>query len=70
MLRHTAGVSYGNRGDTPLHKLYSSRLQSADAQTGAQFLEALGKRKIAREFFDTRADRIAALRGAEGSHRR
>ena len=22
MLRHTAGVSYGNRGDTPLHKLY------------------------------------------------
>ena len=43
MLRHTAGVSYGNRGDTPLHKLYSSRLQSADTQTGAQFLEALGK---------------------------
>jgi len=43
MLRHTAGVSYGNRGDTPLHKLYSSRLQSADAQTGGQFLAALGK---------------------------
>jgi CubicO group peptidase (beta-lactamase class C family) len=43
MLRHTAGVSYGNRGDTPLHKLYASRLQSADAQTGAQFLAALGQ---------------------------
>ena len=43
MLRHTAGVSYGNRGDTPLHKLYSSRLQNADGQTSAQFLEALGK---------------------------
>jgi CubicO group peptidase (beta-lactamase class C family) len=43
MLRHTAGVSYGNRGDTPLHKLYSSRLQSADLQSGDQFLEALGK---------------------------
>jgi CubicO group peptidase (beta-lactamase class C family) len=43
MLRHTAGVSYGNRGDTPLHKLYQSRLRSADVQTGAQFLEELGR---------------------------
>jgi CubicO group peptidase (beta-lactamase class C family) len=43
MLRHTAGVSYGNRGDTPLHKLYSSRLKSADAQSGAEFLAALGQ---------------------------
>jgi CubicO group peptidase (beta-lactamase class C family) len=43
MLRHTAGVSYGNRGDTPLHKLYESRLKSAANQTGAQFLEELGK---------------------------
>ena len=34
MLRHTAGVSYGNRGDTPLHKLYSSKLRSADGQPG------------------------------------
>ena len=33
MLRHTAGVSYGNRGDTPLHKLYSSKLRSADGQS-------------------------------------
>jgi CubicO group peptidase (beta-lactamase class C family) len=43
MLRHTAGVSYGNRGDTPLHKLYESRLKSAAQQTSAQFLEELGK---------------------------
>jgi len=43
MLRHTAGVSYGNRGDTPLHKLYSTRLKSADVQSGAQFLDALGQ---------------------------
>ncbi len=43
MLRHTAGVSYGNRGDTPLHQLYQNRLTNADGQSGAQFLEALGK---------------------------
>ena len=43
MLRHTAGVTYGNRGDTPLHKLYSSQIRNADGQTGAQFLEELGK---------------------------
>jgi CubicO group peptidase (beta-lactamase class C family) len=43
MLRHTAGVSYGNRGDTPLHKLYSSRLRSADSQSSAEFLDELGK---------------------------
>ena len=35
MLRHTAGVSYGNRGDTPLHKLYESKLISAANQSGA-----------------------------------
>ena len=43
MLRHTAGVSYGNRGDTPLHKLYSSKLRSADGQPSAEFLDELGK---------------------------
>ena len=43
MLRHTAGVSYGNRGDTPLHKLYSSKLRSADGQSSAEFLDELGK---------------------------
>jgi len=43
MLRHTAGVSYGNRGDTPLHALYASRLRSAADQSGPEFLEELGK---------------------------
>src|SRR5580693_8497986 len=36
MLRHTAGVSYGNRGDTPLHKLYESKLKSAATQSGME----------------------------------
>ena len=43
MLRHTAGVSYGNRGDTPLHKLYEMKLKSAANQSGTEFLEELGK---------------------------
>jgi CubicO group peptidase (beta-lactamase class C family) len=42
MLRHTAGVSYGNRGDTPLHKQYERELKSAADQSGAEFLQALG----------------------------
>jgi CubicO group peptidase (beta-lactamase class C family) len=43
MLRHTAGVSYGNRGDTPLHKLYESKLKNAANQSGPEFLQELGK---------------------------
>jgi CubicO group peptidase (beta-lactamase class C family) len=43
MLRHTAGVSYGNRGDTPLHKLYEMKLKSAANQSGPEFLQELGK---------------------------
>jgi CubicO group peptidase (beta-lactamase class C family) len=43
MLRHTAGVSYGNRGDTPLHRMYEARLKSAANQSGAEFLQELGK---------------------------
>ena len=44
MLRHTAGVSYGNRGDTPLHKLYSQPAHGAPTTRRApEFLEALGK---------------------------
>jgi CubicO group peptidase (beta-lactamase class C family) len=43
MLRHTAGVTNANRGDSALHKLYASRLTNADGQTGAKFLEELGK---------------------------
>jgi CubicO group peptidase (beta-lactamase class C family) len=43
MMRHTAGVSYGNRGDTPLHTRYSQKLRSADGQSAAEFLTELGK---------------------------
>ena len=43
MLRHTAGVSYGNRGDTPLHKMYETKLKSAANQSGPEFLQELGK---------------------------
>ena len=43
MLRHTAGVSYGNRGDTPLHTVYSSRLKGAAIQSSTEFLAELGK---------------------------
>jgi CubicO group peptidase (beta-lactamase class C family) len=43
MLRHTAGVSYGNRGDTPLHRLYELRLKNAANQSGPEFLQELGK---------------------------
>jgi CubicO group peptidase (beta-lactamase class C family) len=43
MLRHTAGVTYGNRGDTPLHVLYASKLKNAADQSGAEFLQELGK---------------------------
>jgi CubicO group peptidase (beta-lactamase class C family) len=41
MLRHTAGVSYGNRGDSPLHKLYELRIKSAATQTSDEFLKEL-----------------------------
>lgn len=41
MLRHTAGVSYGNRGDSPLHKRYGDAVKSANVQTSADFLQAL-----------------------------
>jgi len=43
MLRHTGGVSYGNRGDTPLHKLYEMKLKSAADQSGSEFLKELGE---------------------------
>lgn len=41
MLRHTAGVSYGNRGESPLHKLYELRIKSAATQTSDEFLKEL-----------------------------
>ena len=41
MLRHTAGVSYGNRGDSPLHKRYAAAVKSAATQSSTDFLAAL-----------------------------
>lgn len=41
MLRHTGGVSYGNRGDSPLHALYSERVRGANTQSAEEFLTAL-----------------------------
>src|SRR4029453_19224784 len=41
ILRHTAGVSYGNRGDPPLHKRYEAAVKSASSQSSAEFLQAL-----------------------------
>ena len=41
MLRHTGGVSYGNRGDSPLHKRYGEAVKSANAQSSEEFLQAL-----------------------------
>ena len=42
MMRHTAGVTYGNQGTTELHKRYPSG-NVAETMSGAQFLETLGK---------------------------
>jgi CubicO group peptidase (beta-lactamase class C family) len=41
MLRHTAGVSYGNRGESPLHALYGLRIKSAATQSSDEFLKEL-----------------------------
>lgn len=43
MLRHTAGVSYGNRGDSPLHRLYGLRVRGGNAQTADEFLKELSE---------------------------
>jgi len=42
LMRHTAGLTYGNRGDTPLHKAYPQGSQdSADTMTSTEFLSKL-----------------------------
>lgn len=44
LLRHTAGLTYGRRGDTELHKLYPiSSNWSAENLTASQFLQRIGK---------------------------
>jgi CubicO group peptidase (beta-lactamase class C family) len=43
LMRHTAGLTYGNRGNTPLFKRYpQSSGESADTMTGDEFLGKLG----------------------------
>jgi CubicO group peptidase (beta-lactamase class C family) len=42
MLRHTAGVTYGNQGTSELHKRYPGG-NVADTMSGPQFLDTLGK---------------------------
>ena len=42
MVRHTAGVTYGNQGTTELHKRYPAG-NVADTMSAPQFLEALGQ---------------------------
>jgi CubicO group peptidase (beta-lactamase class C family) len=43
LLRHTAGLLYGGRGTTALHKLYPASSGSAGStMTGAEFIAALG----------------------------
>lgn len=44
LMRHTSGLTYGARGNTPIHKMYPpSSAGAAFAMTGPQFLDALGK---------------------------
>jgi len=43
LMRHTAGLLYGGRGDTPVHKLYpASSGTSGTTMTGEEFLDRLG----------------------------
>jgi len=44
LLRHTSGLTYGNVGDTAVHKMYPwSSAAAATEKTGADFIEQLGK---------------------------
>ena len=45
MMRHTAGVTYGNQGTTELHKLYPSGNVS-DTITVSKYLDTLGKLRL------------------------
>ena len=43
LMRHTAGLTYGNRGNTALHTMYpQASAEAADLWTGPQFLDKLG----------------------------
>lgn len=44
LLRHTSGITYGARGNTPVHKLWPpSSSGAATTYTGAEFIEKIGK---------------------------
>lgn len=44
LMRHTTGLTYGARGNTPLHKMYpASSVGAAFAMTGPDFIDALAK---------------------------
>ena len=43
LMRHTSGIVYGNRGATPVHKLYpQSSTGSGTSMTGQEFIDKLG----------------------------
>jgi CubicO group peptidase (beta-lactamase class C family) len=44
LMRHTSGITYGGRGNTPVHKLWpASSSTAAYAGTADQFMETIGK---------------------------
>jgi CubicO group peptidase (beta-lactamase class C family) len=44
LLRHTSGLTYGNRGTTPVHKMYPlSSTAASQEMTGAEFIDRLAK---------------------------
>jgi CubicO group peptidase (beta-lactamase class C family) len=44
LLRHTSGLTYGNRGTTEVHKMYPQSSSTAARElTGVEFIERLGK---------------------------
>jgi CubicO group peptidase (beta-lactamase class C family) len=50
LLRHTSGIPYGARGDTPVHKMWPPNSSgAATTYTGAEFLEKIGKLPLVHE---------------------
>jgi CubicO group peptidase (beta-lactamase class C family) len=44
LMRHTSGLTYGARGNTPVHKMYpASSAAAAFSMTGPEFMDALAK---------------------------
>ena len=50
LLRHTSGLTYGGRGDTPIHKLWPASSSAASAlYTGPELAELLGRLPLLNE---------------------